>query len=196
MAQNTRERLVTVGADRFYQRGFQAVGLDEILDEVGITKTAFYKHFESKDDLIVAVLEHRDQQDMTEWAAFFRDRGGDDPRQQLLAVFDLLYEWFSQPGFRGCLFMNASTEFPDRNHPIHQTAKQHGDKLQAELTRLAAAAGAADADGLSRQVMLLVTGAIAARHAGGDPEAALLGKQTAELLVGRACGDVPVAARR
>lgn len=195
MAQNTRERLVTVGADRFYQRGFQAVGLDEILDEVGITKTAFYKHFDSKDDLIVAVLEHRDRHDMTEWAAFFRERGGDDPRRRLLAVFDLLYEWFSQPGFRGCLFMNASTEFPDRNHPIHQTARQHGENVQAELTRLAKAAGATDADGLARQLMLLVTGAIAARHAGGDPEAALLAKQTAELLVERACGAPRAAVR-
>ncbi len=187
MAASTRDRLVSVGAERFYRAGFQAVGLDEILDEVGITKTAFYKHFESKDDLIVAVLQARDRIDMEEWTAFMRARGHTSPSAELLAVFDLLHEWFARPDFRGCLFMNAATEFPSPNHPIHQAAAKHGENLQRVLHDLAARAGATAPGELASQLMLLVTGAIAARHSGGDLNSAMTAKATAEVLVARHC---------
>jgi AcrR family transcriptional regulator len=196
MSSSTRERLIEIGAGLFYQHGFQAVGLDRILSEVGITKTAFYKHFESKDDLIVAVLEARDQRDMTEWTAYFRHRGGDDPKRQLLAVFDLLDDWFGRPDFRGCMFLNAATEFPSPSDPIHQTAAAHGERLQQHLLTLAEAAGARDAEGLARQVMLLITGAISARHANGDTNAAATARATAEVLVDRHCAREAVKAPR
>lgn len=186
-AADTRERLVRVAADRFYQHGFQAVGLDQVLEEVGITKQAFYKHFESKDELILAVLVHRDREDMKEWTEYFERRRGEDPRRRLLAVFDLLDEWFGRPDFRGCLFMNAATEFPSPNDPIHKAATRHAESLFKELLQMAALAGAKDAEGLARQLMLLVAGAIAARHANGDPNAAATAKGTAEVLVERAC---------
>lgn len=187
MRGDTRERLISTGADLFYQHGFQAVGLDRILDSVGITKTAFYTHFESKDDLIVAVLEHRDRMDMSEWTAFFTERGGDDPRRRLLAIFDLLDDWFGKPDFRGCLFMNAATEFPSPNDPIHRAANTHSENLRRKLVAMATEAGASDPESLSGQLILLVTGAIAARHAAGDPNAAATAKATAELLVDRFC---------
>lgn len=196
MAQTTKERLISVGMDLFYQHGFQSVGLDRILSEVGITKTAFYKHFESKDDLIVAVLEARDRQDMAEWTAYFLERGGDDPKRQLLAVFDLLDDWFGKPDFRGCLFMNAATEFPSPNDPIHQKAAAHAAHLQSQLRRFAEAAGARDPDALSRQVMLLVTGAISARHANGDANAAATARSTAEVLIERHCAPASTRSRR
>ena len=163
MPNDTRERLVSTSSDLFYQYGFQAVGLDQILEAVGITKTAFYKHFESKDELIVAALEHRDEKDMGEWYAFFEDRRDDEAKSRLLAVFDLLDDWFGKPDFRGCLFMNAATEFPSRNDPIHRTAAGHMEKVTRELQRMAAAAGASDPDSLARQILLLMTGAISTR---------------------------------
>lgn len=183
----TREKLITTATDLFYQNGFQAVGLDQILDAVGITKTAFYKHFESKDDLIVAVLEHRDQVDMTEWSTYFVERGGADPKSRLLSIFDLLDEWFAKPDFRGCLFMNASTEFPFPNDPIHRTAARHNENLHILVQKMAAAAGASDPDALARQMMLLIGGAIAGRHAGGDLNSAATARVTAELLVRQYC---------
>lgn len=187
MPNDTRERLVSTSSDLFYQHGFQAVGLDQILDAVGITKTAFYKHFESKDELIVAALEHRDEKDMREWFAFFDDRRDDEAKSRLLAVFDLLDDWFGKPDFRGCLFMNAATEFPSRSDPIHRTAAGHMEKVARELQRMAAAAGASDPDSLARQILLLMTGAIATRHSSGDPNAAATAKETASLLVERYC---------
>lgn len=196
MAQTTRDRLIGVGTDLFYQHGFQAVGLDRILGEVGITKTAFYKHFESKDDLIVAVLEARDRKDMAEWTAYFHEHGGDDPTRRLLAVFDLLDDWFGQPDFRGCMFINAATEFPSPNDPIHRAAAAHGALLQAQLLRFAEAAGARDAEGLARQFMLLITGAISARHANGDANAAATARATAEVLIEHHCTPAPARSRR
>ena len=187
LANDTRERLVSTSSDLFYQHGFQAVGLDQILDTVGITKTAFYKHFESKDELIVAALEHRDRKDMGEWFVFFEARQDEDAKSRLLAVFDLLDDWFGKPDFRGCLFMSAATEFPSRNDPIHRAAALHMDKVNKELQRMAAAAGASDPDSLARQILLLMTGAITTRHAAGDPNAAATAKETAALLVERYC---------
>ena len=168
----TRERLIETAGDLFYRRGFQSVGLDAVLAEVGISKTAFYKHYESKDDLIVDVLRRRDARDIAEALDYMRRYGGDDPRAQILAFFDHLGEWFRDPSFRGCLFMNAATEFPEPGDPIHRTAAAHSAHLAAEFRRLVASTGAADPDGITRQIMLLMGGAISARHVGGVVDAA------------------------
>lgn len=185
MANTTRERLLDTAADLFYQQGFQSVGLDQILDKVGITKTAFYKHFESKDELIVAVLEHRDKSGIEEMLAFMRARGG-DPRTQILALFDHLAEWFKEPGFRGCLFMNAATEFPSPNDPIHKAAEAHGAHIAREVARLVKASGHARPEALTSQIMLMMTGAIASRHAGGQADSAETAKAAVMVLLGMA----------
>ncbi|QOI99283.1 MAG: TetR/AcrR family transcriptional regulator [Phycisphaeraceae bacterium] len=188
-AATTRERLLGVAGDLFYEHGFQAVGIDQVLDRVGITKTAFYKHFESKDDLIVAVLQSRDTQDLNEWLAFVRFKGAQDARRQLAAFFDLLDEWFRKPEFRGCLFLNALTEFPSENDPINKAARAHGDHLARAVTQLAGTAGARDPDALAAQIMLLITGAIASRHRAGDHDAAKTAGGVARVLIDAACAD-------
>lgn len=182
---DTRSRLIETAGDLFYRQGFQAVGLDQVLDRVGITKTAFYKHFESKDDLIVAVLEKRDGDDMKELLRVMEEQGGADPRARLLAMFDLLDAWFRDPEFRGCLFMNAATEFPSPNDPIHRAAAAHSIHMGREVQRCLQAIGVADPDGLTRQSMLLISGSIAARHVGGDMEAALAARSAVEALLDR-----------
>lgn len=188
MPTSTRERLLEAGADLFYQRGFQAVGLDQILDVVGITKTAFYKHFESKDALIVAVLEYRDKRDIEDMITFMKVRGDGDPRRQILLLFDHLAEWFKQPGFRGCLFMNAATEFPSPHDPIHIAADAHGAHIAQEVARLVVATGHPRPEALTSQIMLMVAGAIASRHAGGQADAAETAKQAVSVLLGMPVG--------
>jgi AcrR family transcriptional regulator len=183
MARRTRDRLINTAADLFYMNGFQAVGLDQILGAVGISKTAFYKHFECKDDLILAVLDRRDRQDIAEAIAHMRRGGGSDPRAQILALFDLLAEWFQQPEFRGCLFMNAATEFASPNDPIHRAAAAHGEHIAAEILLRVQAAGLPDPEQVSKQLMLLISGAIAARHAGSVVDAAATARRTAEVLL-------------
>lgn len=180
---STRERLINTAADLFYAGGFQAVGLDQILAAVGITKTAFYKHFESKDDLIIAVLDHRDRADIAEAVQYMRAAGGRDPRRQILALFEQLGEWFQSPGFRGCLFMNAATEFASPKDPIHRAAAAHGEHIAAELLLRVQAAGIAEPELVTKQLMLLFAGAIAARHAGGVADAADTARLAAEALL-------------
>lgn len=184
MAMSTRERLIETAGDLFYQRGFQAVGLDQILDEVGITKTAFYKHFESKDALIIAVLNTRDEREVREWREYLDRRAAvASPAEQLLAMFDLLDEWFSQKDFRGCLFLNATTEFPSPNDPIHQAASKHGEHLAMDVRARVERAGVMDAEGLTRLLMMLVAGAITDRHSGGKLDAARTARAAAEMLI-------------
>lgn len=186
MAASTRDRLIEVAANLFYATGFQAVGLDQILRSVGITKTAFYNHFESKDDLILAVLETRDRSDIADAVAYMRRAGGADPKAQILALFDRLAEWFEQPEFRGCLFMNAATEFPSTNDPIHRAAAAHAQHIAAELLLRVQAAGLADPDTVTKQLMLLVSGAIAARHSAGVADAARTARRSASAILSAA----------
>ncbi|MBS0188245.1 MAG: TetR/AcrR family transcriptional regulator [Planctomycetes bacterium] len=189
----TKDRLIDVSGDLFYARGFQAVGLDQILEQVGITKTAFYKHFESKDELIIAVLARRDRQELDDWIKWIRIRGSDDARNQLQAFLELLDEWFSKPEFRGCLFMNALTEFPNENDPINRAARGHGEHLAAAIQELAAAAGARQPALLANQLMLLITGAISARHQAGDLGSARTASEMARVLIGAQCGSEKTA---
>jgi AcrR family transcriptional regulator len=159
------------------------VGLERILGEVGITKTAFYKHFESKDDLILAVLDHRDRQDIVDAIAHMRRCGGSDPRAQILAFFDLLVTWFARPDFRGCFFMNAATEFASPNDPIHRAATEHGQHIASELLLRAQAAGLPDPERLTKQLMILISGAISSRHTGNVVDAAVTASLTAKALL-------------
>ena len=186
----TRDKLIETAMNLFYLNGFHAVGLDQIIDEVGVTKTTFYNHFESKDELILAVLETRDNIEREEWVQAMHDRGGDDPRAQLLALFDLLNDWFSESGFRGCMFMNAAAEFPSPNDPIHQAAAVHGRLVAKQLRELCIRAAADNPDLLTKRLMLLVAGAVAARHVDMDPDSASDAREAAELFIDHHCGPL------
>lgn len=180
----TRERLIDAAAMLFYEHGFHAIGLDAILEDVGVTKTTFYNHFASKDDLIVAVLVDRDQRDMQALDDALSARGG-TARERILTVFDILTEWFNDPDFRGCLFINASAQFPNPNDPVHQAATNHSENLHHTFRELATEMGAADPDALAKQLCMVVAAAITSRHTNGDPDAALTARGIAEALVER-----------
>src|SRR5215471_19628498 len=83
---NGRERLVAAAVELFYRHGFGAVGIDRVIAAAGVTKTTFYKHFESKDDLMVAAVKRRDEWESLAWYRATRKLGGDDPAKQLLAM--------------------------------------------------------------------------------------------------------------
>ena len=85
-----RERLVAAAIELFYRNGFGAVGIDQVISTAGVTKTTFYKHFEGKDDLMVAAVERRDEWESVAWERAVRKLAGDDPAGQLLAVIDVL----------------------------------------------------------------------------------------------------------
>ena len=186
----TRDRLIETAMSMFYQHGFHAIGIDRIIDEVGVTKTTFYNHFESKDELILAVLDARDTIQTRDWMRITRAKGGDEPRAQMLAMFDLLAEWFQETGFRGCMFINAAVEFPSPNDPIHLAAAKHGKHLGKEVQQLAHRAGASDPDLLTKRLMMLMSGALIARHVDMDLTAAFNARAAAELLINHHCPPV------
>lgn len=185
MSVTTRDRLIDAAIDLFYHHGYNAIGLDRILDAVGITKTAFYKHFDSKDALILAALERRDQHDIDELVTLMRERAPLGPKAQLLAIFDLLVQWFRDENFRGCMFMTAAIEFPMPHDPIHMMAEKHGANLLSAIASVAGQAGVADPAALAEQLMLIVRGALAARHISMDVSSAEVGYMTAEALLDR-----------
>lgn len=185
---SAKERLIEIADGLFYRDGFHAVGLDRVIAEAGVTKTTFYNHFESKDDLIIAVLDARDRREGDEWLGIMRQRGGGDARREILALFDILDEWFARDDYRGCIFMRAAAEFPLETDPIHVKAEEHGETLMKELRAAAERAGAGDAEGLAKQVMLLLTGALSARPGPQAREAAVVARMAAEAVLARGLG--------
>src|SRR5690242_11013680 len=116
-----RQRLVASAIELFYRHGFGAIGIDRVIAAAGVTKTTFYNHFDSKDDLMVAAVQRRDEWESQAWhRAVQKLAGGDDPRKQLLAMLDVMDLWFNDPDFRGCMFLNTAIEFPNPHDPVHQ----------------------------------------------------------------------------
>ncbi len=182
-AKNGRERLIDQAIDLFYQHGFNAVGLDQILDAVGVTKTTFYKHFESKDDLMVAAVLRRDEWERQAWARAIQARAADDPRAQLLALFDVLHDWFNASDFRGCIFLNTAAEFPNPHDPVHQAAAAYKRRTRDAWRDMAAAAGATDAETFADHFAILIEGTLILRQVHGRDDAAVVAKKMAEQLL-------------
>lgn len=184
-----RDRLIHRAEDVFYRDGFHAVGLDRILDEVGVTKTTFYNHFDSKEDLILAVLEARDQWWRKIFAERLRDVAGDDPTAQLRAVFDVLDEFIAADSFNGCIFVNVAVEFPAAKARAHRAAAEHKELMGALLRDLALRAGAEDPVALAEELALLMEGSYVTRQVTGNRQAAGIGRRVARVLIDRSLAD-------
>src|SRR3954464_15386221 len=137
-----RERLLAAAVDLFYRNGFGAVGIDQVIAAAGVTKTTFYKHFEGKDELMVAAVQRRDEWESQAWSRAVRKLGGDDPAKQFLAVFDVMDLWFNDPDFLGCMFISAAGEFPNPHDPVHKAAAAYKRRTRDQRRDLAIAAGA------------------------------------------------------
>lgn len=179
----TREKLLEVAIDRFYVHGFHAVGLDQILGEVGVTKTTFYNHFESKDDLIIEALRRRQRWETKAFNERAMQIAGGDPRKLLLAIFDVLDEWFNHPDYFGCMFLNVCVEFPSPNDPIHRLGMQHYCDASSELAEVAASAGASDPKLLAEQLVVLMQGTLTHRQVTGDNDAAAKARAVAQAMI-------------
>jgi len=178
-----RDRIVLTAIDLFYSYGFNAVGLDRILDAAGTTKTTFYKHFASKDELAVTAVKERDAWERRAWERAVRERAGDDPRAQLLALFDVLDVWFNAPDFRGCMFINAASEFPNPNDPVHQAAAGYKRAARDAVADRAARAGARDASAFADAYTLILEGTLVLRQVHDRDDAARLARPVVVALI-------------
>lgn len=184
MRPSKRDELVRKALKIFYREGFHATGMDLLAAETGISKTTMFKHFASKEELILAVLRLRDQ-DFRTWL-FRRMEEAGGPRAQLLAMFDALGEWFREQEFNSCMFIKASSEYPDVHHPIHAQSAEHKRLLFRQLEKIAEAAGAPDPADLSRKLLLLKEGAIVTAHLRHEADPAADAKSAAETILAAA----------
>lgn len=180
---NTKERIVFVAMDLFYTYGFHAVGLEQILDSAKLTKTTFYNHFTSRDELAKEAIMLRDEWESTAFKRALHEKAGYDPKALLLACFDVLDDWFTEPRYRGCLFLMAMADYPLPHHDVHQAAARHYMMARGEYTKMAEAAGVADPPRLAKQWAILLMGAVTAFLLDRDPDAAKLARATAERLL-------------
>lgn len=178
-----RGRLVWAAIHLFYRHGINAVGVDKVIANAGVSKTTFYKHFECKDDLVVAAIEERDVWEMQAWGEAARIVGGDDPRQQLIGLVDVLDILFDQSSFQGCQFINAASEFPNPNDPIHQAAAAHKRANRAWIFDLAKQAGSPDAGRFADTYTMLFEGALVLRQVHDRDDAAKAARPAFEQLV-------------
>lgn len=163
MSASKRDELVQKALASFYKGGFHAIGMDRLAKETGVSKTAIYKHFRTKEELILATLRLRDEQ-FRNWLRRRIEALSNEPEGQLLAIFDALGEWFEEPGFRSCMFIKASSEYQDSSHPIHATAAEHKRLLSLYFASIAQKTNAKDPVDLARQLLVIKEGAIVLAH--------------------------------
>lgn len=173
---NKRDMIVEEASRLFYQRG-TGLGVDTLIDEIGVAKMTLYKHFPTKDDLILACLRFVD--------ARYRDRlrsglADDDPAaERVLGIFDSLRDWFATPSFRGCAFVNATVELADPQHPAHQAVLEHKTSTREWVAELVTECGVADPQFVARQIVQLMEGAITTAMLEQDPTAADVARASA-----------------
>ena len=166
------EKLLAAAEDLFYAHGVQTVGMDAVRARSGVSLKRLYQVFPSKDDLVTAYLLKRDERWRRSLSDFVRARD-DHP----LAVFDWLHEWFSEPGFRGCAFVNSFGEFGEPAPGIAAAIRKHKDEVRAYLRGLVPSPTLAD------QLFSLMEGATVLAAITGDAGEAHTARAAAETLV-------------
>lgn len=154
----TRQKILETASKLFYEKGIPYVGINEVIAESNIAKRTLYRWFSSKDKLIEEVAKYRAEL----WIKWFEQavtERGNTPKEQLLATFDVLREWYASPGFRGCPFINAVLEIADASHQAHHVSIDLRESIRQIVMRLAKEAGVQNPDAFSRQYLLLIGGA-------------------------------------
>lgn len=168
--------------DLFSRYGIRAVGVDAIIAEAGVAKMTLYRNFASKDELVLAFMELREERWTEDWLQQEVMNRASVPAERLLAIFDVFGEWFVLDDFEGCTFINVLLEYENRDDPIRMATVRHLANIRGFLREQATAAGAHDADELSRQWHILMKGSIVAA-AEGDHEAARRAREMGVLLL-------------
>jgi len=189
---DARERLLAAAYELFSRQGVQAVGVDAIIERSGVARQTLYRHFGSKQDLVLAFLQRREELWTQGWLQTEVQRRASDPQQRLLAIFDVFDEWFRTPDFEGCSFINVMLEHPGAGHPVHRAGAAYLAGIRHFLEDLARRAGIADAEPFAREWHILMKGSIVAAGE-GDADAALRAKHIGTLLLDHTTSSLPLA---
>ncbi len=180
---DARQRILATADRLFYAEGINSVGIDRIIAEAEVAKMTLYKHFPSKDDLVLAVLKYRDNKVMEYFTETIEQsvKKGKDP---LAAFFTALKKWFASPTFRGCIFINTAAEVADPQHAAAVFSTAHKARFHAMLSDIVQRSVGDTGKPFVPAIALLVEGAIVAAVMNSTPNPALVAKNAAMELVG------------
>ena len=188
-----QQHLLRAASELFYREGVRCVGVDAVVERAGVNKMSLYRQFSSKDELVMAYLELKDEQFFGYVEKSFAKHPG-EPAKQLQQYFDDLAVRASVDDYRGCPFVNVSVEFSDTAHPARQFVFRNKQRLMARLVELSTAAGADDPQALADGLGLLIEGVYAASQTYGPGCGPVLAApKVAARLIAAACG--PTRAR-
>lgn len=165
----TRARILDAANELFYAQGIRATSADRIIEQVGITKVTFYRHFRAKSDLVVAYLG---QQSAAEQAWMLSTVHEGDPLATARTIAAGIGAASCSPGFRGCAFINAAAEYPDRDDPVRVAVDAHRGWMRDFFASIADQAGARDVASVANQLMILRDGAMVNGYLGDSPAVA------------------------
>jgi len=180
-----RDKILDTAFRLFYARGPRGAGIDTVIAESGVAKTTLYKYFPRKDDLVLAYLDKVDQTWFGQLRAAAR-AVGDDPRDQMVGLFDALASACRREGYHGCAFINTAAE-SETGSEVHNRTVEHKTVVRAWITDLARRAGADDPDLLARQLTVLLDGGLSGGVLDADPATPAAAQAAARVLVDAAC---------
>jgi AcrR family transcriptional regulator len=178
---SARDRILDTSYELFSRRGVRAVGIDELIERAGVAKATLYRHFPSKDDLVVAFLERREERWTVGWVETEARRRASSPDEQLLAIFDAFDEWFRREDFEACSFINVLLELGPQ-HAAGSASVQHLENIRSIIRSLAEEAGLRDPGYFAHSWHILMKGSIIAA-AEGDVAAAQRAQSMARRLI-------------
>ncbi|MEU4675602.1 TetR/AcrR family transcriptional regulator [Micromonospora sp. NPDC023737] len=177
--EETRDRVLAAADRLYYSRGIQAVGMDALRVEAGVSLKRLYQLFPSKESIVEEVLQRRRRlwNEMVEAAV----ETGETPRAKLLAVYDMLARWFDEDDFRGCVFINTFGELGANAPRVADLVREHKAQFQARLAELVAEAGGPTS--LASQLAILAEGAQTTAAIAGTSDAAVHARAAAATLI-------------
>jgi len=180
-ASSARAKILTTAYELFSRRGIRDVGIDEIIAGAGVAKATLYRHFPSKDDLVLAFLQRREE--LWTFATIESEarRRGADPEGRLLAIFDVFHDWFARDDFEACSFINVLLEMGPA-HVAGRASIEHLNTIRSVVERLAVEAGLRQPAEFARSWHILMKGSIISATE-GDGQAALRAKEMARRLI-------------
>jgi AcrR family transcriptional regulator len=181
---SARERILESAYELFSTRGVRAVGVEDVIERAAVAKATLYRHFASKDALVLAFLQRREDVWTHGWVEAETRRRAATARDRLLAIFDLFDEWFRRDDFEGCSFVKVLLESANRDSPVARASVAHLDRIRDVLRSFAAEAGLRDVDNFARAFHILMKGAVVQAEE-GDLEAARRAQSMARDLIAK-----------
>lgn len=181
---DARERTLRTAYELFCENGVKAVGIDRIVAEAGVAKMTLYRNFRSKDELVLAALERREELWTHAWLQREVEQAAPPGRDRLLAIFDALDAWFRRENFEGCLFINTLLESHGAEGAVGTAAARGLANVRVLVARWLEEAGVRDSDAVAGELQTLMSGAIIHASA-GDLDAARRARASAELILAR-----------